>query len=121
MPRAAVIENGVVVNVVAANDNELSGSIVATGNQPVSVGWTYANGVFSEPVRDLATEKAKKRAQIVYEWTRREEKGYILDVPGNLNSYLALTLANARSLKSAVDSAADVAAVDAIDVTVGWP
>lgn len=72
-------------------------------------------------IPSLAQAKADKKAAIVREWDRRDSKAYVIDVPGNITAYQAQTLNNARALKAAVDAAADLAAVAAVNETAGWP
>lgn len=50
MMRCAVVENGVVVNVIIAEaaDPELDWIEIPEG-EPVDIGWTYVDGVFINP------------------------------------------------------------------------
>lgn len=49
MPRAALIKAGLVVNLVAANDDELGPDIIATGDAPVGIGWAWDGAQFTAP------------------------------------------------------------------------
>lgn len=50
MPRAALIRSGTVVNIVAANPDEVGPDIIDIEAQPeVGIGWTYAGGTFTAP------------------------------------------------------------------------
>jgi len=47
--RLAIIENGVVLNVIIAN-SVMAGSVLLADNSPVSQGWTYDGTDFTAPV-----------------------------------------------------------------------
>jgi len=54
--KLAVIENNVVINIIVADSVEIAETITNglcveyTDNNPASIGWTYADGVFTAPV-----------------------------------------------------------------------
>jgi hypothetical protein len=72
-------------------------------------------------VPSLVQAKAEKRQAIIREWEGRESKAVVFDYAGNMNSYLAQTLTNARTLKASLDAATTLEQVAAIDEKGGWP
>jgi hypothetical protein len=58
MTNFAVIENNIVENIIIADTKEIAETITGktcvtyTQDNPAAVGYTYANGVFAEPVTE---------------------------------------------------------------------
>lgn len=64
--KIALIENGIVVNVIAVsaeNRSGFGGEDIPDG-VPVDIGWGFANGVFTAPAPTLAESKTAKNAEI---------------------------------------------------------
>jgi len=102
--RAAVIDtfafNGMALRLDADAENALSKAYSALGRQPAgtTVDWEVTRGVFVE--FDLAMVEAISDAAFVH---------------------VQACFSNARRLTALINDADDVAALDAVDVSVGWP
>lgn len=117
MARYAIVEAGIVVNVIEA-DPEFAADIGAIRSDDVGIGWSYSDGAFTPVEHDAPDMAALRVLRLAMLSTDANER--VLNALPDMNKAQAIR-AHQATLAAMINSKMKPHTLAAIDLSAGWP